>query len=288
MTKVRPMATDDVAVCEEIWFDAFGTMRATFGLPVETHTPESVEWTQTRIAHVLATDPGGSWVAESDDGTVVGLTQAFVRDDLWVLSLLGVAPQRQAKGTGKALLDAALAYGVKAGRGMILSSQDPRAMRRYSQAGFDLHPSVAARGRVDPERLGSSGDVRPGTEDDLELVASIDRRLRGGSHQPDLEMLLARNCRLWILEGRGYAVARGAAPMFVGAGNEDDAAQLLNACLRVAGAGEVIDINWITAPQQWAMRAALRAGLALHPFGPVMTRGMEGPPRPYLPNGAFG
>jgi GNAT superfamily N-acetyltransferase len=288
MTKVRAMAADDVAVCEEIWFDAFETMRASFGLPIDTRSPELIERTQARIAHVLATDPGGSWVAESDDGSVVGLTQAFVRDDLWVLSLLGVAPQRQEKGTGKALLDAALAYGETARMGLILSSRDPRAMRRYSQAGFDLHPSVAARGQVDPQRVGSSGDVRQGTPADLDFVAALDRRLRGGSHGPDLEMLLARDCRLWILEGRGYAVARGAAPMFVAAGNDHDASQLLNACLRVAGSAEVIDINWITAPQQWAMRAALSAGLALYPFGPVMTRGMVGPPRPYLPNGAFG
>jgi hypothetical protein len=288
MTKVRPMTSDDVAVCEEIWFDAFGTMRASHGSPVDARSPVLIERTQARIAHVLATDPDGSWVAESDDGSVVGLTQAFVRDDLWVLSLLGIAPLRQEKGTGKALLDAALAYGVNAGRGLILSSQDPRAMRRYSQAGFDLHPSVAARGRVDRQRVGSSGDVRQGTAADLDFVAALDRRLRGGPHGPDLEILLARDCQLWVLDGRGYAVARGAAPMFVGASNDDDATRLLNACLRVAGSDDVIDINWITAPQQWAMRAALSAGLALHPFGPVMTRGMEGPPKAYLPNGAFG
>ncbi len=288
MTKVRPMVSDDVAVGEEIWFDAFTTMRAGHGLPFEARSPELAQRTRGRISHLLASDPGGSWVAEDGDGRLVGLTQALVREDLWVLSMLGVSPRSQEKGTGKALLDAALAYGSEAPGGIILSSQDPRAMRRYCQAGFDLHPCVAARGHVDRRGIGPTGDIREGTAADLGFVADIDRRLRQGSHGPDIEMLLAGGCRLWILDGRGYAVARGAVPVVLGAHRDDDAGQLLSACLRSAGPDEMVDINWITAGQQWAMRVALAAGLALQPFGPVMTRGMPGAPQPYLPSGAFG
>ena len=57
------MASDDVAVGEEIWFDAINTMRAAHGLPVETGEEASAERTRVRLAHILATDPGGSWVA---------------------------------------------------------------------------------------------------------------------------------------------------------------------------------------------------------------------------------
>jgi len=170
---------------------------------------------------------------------------------------------------------------------MILSSQDPRAMRRYSQAGFDLHPCVAARGVVDRGVLGADAGVREGAASDFGFVAEVDRRLRRGPHGPDLEMLLAQDCRLLVLDGRGYAVTRGGSPVFLGAQSDDDAGRLLTACLRSAQGDEVVTINWITAGQQWAIRAALAAGLSLYPFGPVMTRGMP-PPRPYLPNGAFG
>jgi GNAT superfamily N-acetyltransferase len=288
MTKIRPMVNDDVAVCEEIWFEAFTTMRTRFaGEPPEAHDPQTAERTRARLAHLLATDPDGCWVAEDDEGNAVALTQSFVREDLWVLSLLGVSPRSQEKGTGKTLLDAALTYGADVPAGMIQSSPDPRAMRRYSQAGFDLNPSVAARGRVDPRRLATAGDVREGSQADLEFVAGLDRRLRRGAHGPDLEMLLAQGSQLWILEGRGYALTRGAAPLCMGAADDEAAAQLLRACLRSAGPDEHVNINWITASQQWAMRVALAAGLALQPFGPVMTRGMTGPPTPYLPSGAF-
>jgi GNAT superfamily N-acetyltransferase len=288
MTKVRPMASDDIDAGEAIWFEAINTMRASRGLPVETRNEESAARTRVRLAHLLSTDPGGSWVAEDDDGQVVGLTQAFVREDLFVLSLLGVSPRSQEKGTGKLLLDAALSYGAAAPVGMIQSSQDPRAMRRYSQAGFELHPCVAAHGRVDQRGLGPSEGVRDGSADDLALAAELDRRLRRGPHGPDLDILVGQGCRLLVSEGRGYALARGGEPVFLAAQADDDAAQLLTACLRLAGPDDLVTVNWITAPQQWAVRVAVAAGLVLHPVGPLMIRGLPGPPRPYLPNGAFG
>jgi GNAT superfamily N-acetyltransferase len=288
MTKVRPMASDDVAVGEAIWFDAINGMRAARGLPVEIREEESAQRTRARLAHILATDPEGSWVAEDGDGQVVGLTQGLLREDVFVLSLLGVSPRSQEKGTGKLLLDAALSHGAGARAGMIQSSQDPRAMRRYSQAGFDLHPCIAARGLVNHEGLGSGDEVRDGGPGDLAFAADLDRRMRGGPHGPDLEMLLAQDCRLLVLDGRGYALARGGEPIFLNAVTDEDAAQLLRSCLRSAAQDEVVTVNWITAPQQWAIQVAVAAGLALYPVGPLMTRGLPGPPRPYLPSGAFG
>src|SRR5207302_6182063 len=128
---------------------------------------------------------------DEDDGQVVGLSQALVREDLWVLSLLGVSPRGQDHGTGKALLDAALGYGREAPGGLILCSRDPRAARRYSRAGFDLHPSVTAWGRVQRRRLWQpSARVLEGTAADAGLAAELDRRLRGGPHGPDLGRLL--------------------------------------------------------------------------------------------------
>ena len=288
MTKLRPMSADDVAGAEEAWADAYETMRAGYGLPVDPRTPDSVARTRERIAHLLATDPGGSWVAEDDDGAVVGLSQAAVREDLWVLSLLGVASRCQGRGTGKALLDAALEYGREAPSGMILCSRDPRAARRYFRAGFQLHPCVTARGAVDRRGLRPAPAVRAGDAADLDFVADLDRRVRGAAHGPDLVQLLGEGCGLWVREARGFAVAREAKPVFLAAADEEAAVDLLHACLGSAGRDEVVEVNWITAPQQWALRVALDVGLELHPVGPLMIRGMAGPPFPYLPSGAFG
>ena len=280
------MTGDDVAPAQEVWDEAFTTMRSSYGLPAEAGAG-SAERTRQRIRHLLTTDAGGSWVAEDDDGKVMGLAQALVRDDLWVLSLLGVATRGQDRGTGKALLDAALGYGREVANGLILCSRDPRAARRYVRAGFHLNPSVSAWGTVDRRRLPAAPGVRPGTPDDHDFVAELDRSLRHGAHGPDLDHLLTEGCRLWVLEGRGYALARGAKPVFMAAEDEEAARDLLWACLAQARSDDVVEVSWMTAHQQWAADVALDAGLELHPAGPVMTRDMPVPCL-YLPSGAYG
>ena len=53
--------------------------------------------------------------------------------------------------------------------------------------------------------------------------------------------------------------------------------------LAEAPAGETIEINWLTSAQQWAIREVVAAGIELQPYGPVMVRGMDGPPLPVHP-----
>jgi ribosomal protein S18 acetylase RimI-like enzyme len=287
-TTIRPMTKDDVAGAEGAWHAAFSTMRAAYHLPVEPRSPETARRTQGRIAHLLGTDPSGSWVAVDDDAAVVGLSQALIRDELWVLSLLGVDPRCQDGGVGRDLLDAALAYGREAPAGLILSSRDPRAARRYFRAGFAMNPSVTAAGRVDPRLLGPrSPNVRTGAHADTDFAAELDRHLRRGPHGRDLEFLLAEGCRFLVLPERGYVVARGARPVILAAVDATSAAELLASVLADADAAEHVEVNWMTAAQQWAIGVALDAGLELRPVGPVMTRGLPGPPTPYLPSVAF-
>jgi hypothetical protein len=156
-------------------------------------------------------------------------------------------------------------------------------------AGFDLHPSVTAWGQVERGRLRQPRTgVRDGTAADAGLAADLDSRLRGGPHGPDLERLLAEGCRLLVLPDRGYAVARGAKPVFLAAVDEPSAINLLSAVLASAEDGEMVEVSWMTSSQQWAIRVAIEAGLELHPVGPVMTRGLDALPAPYLASGAFG
>jgi hypothetical protein len=52
--------------------------------------------------------------------------------------------------------------------------------------------------------------------------------------------------------------------------------------------GETIEVNWLTSAQQWAIRLLTQTGVELRPSGPVMVRGMDGPPSPYIPSGGYG
>ena len=49
-----------------------------------------------------------------------------------------VAPTAQNQGVGRALLEHTLAYAKESEPGLIVSSPEPRAIRRYASAGFAL------------------------------------------------------------------------------------------------------------------------------------------------------
>jgi hypothetical protein len=74
----------------------------------------------------------------------------------------------------------------------------------------------------------------------------------------------------------------------LGARDDSSATLVLKTMLAEAPAGETIEINWLTSAQQWAIRVVVEAGIELQPYGPVMVRGMDAPPCPYIPSGGYG
>ena len=130
---IRPMSPGDVAGADLVAFEALQSAMPYAGESVGQRARRG----QSRIAHLLGTDPGGAWVAEGERERVVGLALALVRDGLWGLSLLAVEPGLQGNGVGRRLLDAALGYADGTRGAIIISSTDPKAMRRYARAGFD-------------------------------------------------------------------------------------------------------------------------------------------------------
>ena len=138
-----------------------------------------------RLAHTIGTDPDGCFVAEQD-GRIVGVAQAMVRERLWCLSLITVKPDVQSGGAGRALMDAALRYGRDdTDSGLIVASDDPRALRLYGLAGFRLLPTFQADGAIRRQALPRPDRrVRQATLSELEELAPISREVRGAAHTP--------------------------------------------------------------------------------------------------------
>jgi GNAT superfamily N-acetyltransferase len=238
-----------------------------------------------RTHQLLERDPGGAWVAELD-GDVVGAALAIDRDGLWGLSLLVVDPAHQSNGLGRALLARSLEYAGGGRRGaVILASPDPRALRAYARAGFVPHPCFSARGR--PAAGPSPAGVREGGAGDLELTERVDRAIRGAAHGSDIEAMLRGDCRLIVVEDRGYAVHGRGSVRLLAALDEEAAADLLRGALAAVPPGEEISVEWLTARQDWAIAPVLDAGLTLRNDGAVFIRGDVGPFHPYLPSGAY-
>ena len=285
---VRPLAADDVDAAREVQTRAFEEHDRAFGDPVPEVTDATVDRQRGRFRHFLTHDPAGSWVAVRD-GEVVGAALALRRDGLWGLSLLVVDPAVQSRGIGRALLDASLTYADGVDTAVILSSRDPRAIRRYASAGFALHPQVSADGPLDRSLLPAPDPrVREGDIDDAELADAVDRQVRGAARGPD-HHLLAGIAQPYVVDdasGRGYAYLRNDGRIVTVAATDDDTATaLLWRCLADCP-GDERTIDHVNGEQQWAIRVAIQARLTLKPAGPVFWRGRTPPPS-YLPDGAY-
>jgi ribosomal protein S18 acetylase RimI-like enzyme len=293
MVSFRPMTEADVPAAVSAFDSGFLAMLARHSLPVTRNTIQDERRRQDRTRHFLQTDPQGSWVAE-DEGIVVGMSQSFVREDYWTLSQLGTLPGRQGRGVGRELLRLALSHGDPQSPGTIQCSRDPKAMALYTSYGFVLHPVVAAWGAMRPGSVERPADVvrfEPDqvTEREIDIVTAIDRTVRGSGRSVDVVSMLAQpGHRLLLHAEDGYAVARDDRIVVLGARDESSATLVLKAMLAEAPAGETIEINWLTSAQQWAVRVVVDAGIELQPYGPVMVRGMDGPPAPYIPSGGYG
>jgi ribosomal protein S18 acetylase RimI-like enzyme len=292
MVTFRQMTEDDVPGAVAAFQSGLLGI-AGHGLPVTGNSIQDERRRQDRTRHFLGTDPNGSWVAEEGD-VIVGMSQSFVREDYWMLSQLGTVPGRQGRGVGRELLRLALSHGDPLSPGTIQCSRDPKAMALYTGFGFTLHPVVTAWGAMRPGAVKRPPEVRRYEPDDvgaaeLDVVTAIDRKVRGSARSVDIVAMLAQpGSRLLLHEDQGYAVAKDDRIVTLGAYQEESAALVLRAMLAEAPAGETIEINWLTSAQQWAVREVVAAGIDLQPFGPVMVRGMDEPPSPYIPSGGFG
>lgn len=241
-----------------------------------------------RLGHPLATDPGGAFVAERD-GRLMAVAEAIRRERLWCLSLLAVRPGLQSAGAGSALLERTLAYAADTDAGLIVSSNDHRALRLYARAGFSLRPTFEAVGVVDRRALPPPDPmVCERDSGEIEALEAISREIRGAPHSPELELAMRSGARLLRLGDRGFALAQpGMGVWLLVARDEQSAASLLWSTLELMGDSERIGVRWITSGQDWAIDVVIRAGLKLSANGALCVSGRPGPLRPFIPSGAF-
>lgn len=258
--------------------------RAGWPAPERRTTAHSAGWIE-RTHHFLRTDPGGCWVAEGGSG-MIGVATSIRRELTWCLATYVVRSELQGQGIGRQLLDAALHHGRGCLRGMLSSSSDPKAVRRYVLAGFRLHPQMFLRGTADRSAIPVVDKVREGTAADTELMDSLDRRTRGAAHGPDHELLL-RSFRLLVSDsstGSGYAYLSPGRVQLLAASNRRTAQRLLWAAL-ADSPGETL-VPHVTAANDWAIDVGMAARLELHQDGYLGLRGMK-PPAPYVHHGAL-
>jgi GNAT superfamily N-acetyltransferase len=277
---IRPMRDEDVADADRVCLDVLYT---TF--PGEEEAVRAARQ-HARIRHLLETDPGGCWVAEHE-GRVEGVALALVREGVWGFSLFGVAEKLQGRGVGRALFDRSWAHGADARGHIVLSSTNPPAMGIYARTGLPIRPCVAFGGIPVLDRAPALDGVVEAGDAGLPLADAIGRELRGAGHGRDLPVAMAHGARLFVLENRAFALARGGNIIMLGARDERAAQRMLWALFVTAGPGATVNVDFITAGQDWALPVCLDARLQLSPDGPMFAGGQLGPLAPYIPSGAY-
>jgi GNAT superfamily N-acetyltransferase len=276
------MTPDDVVPAEAV-------ARSVLSVPGTPADGANLDAAFARLAHLQRTDPGGAWVAEHE-GKLAGLALSLVREHVWGLSLFGVAAPLQGRGIGRRLLERAWAYGEAQGAHghIILSSESPAAMRRYARLGLDIRPAVSAAGLLDRSRIPDDAGVVDAGTDGIDVADAIGRAVRGAGHGRDLAVpLQSPGARLLLVEDRAFALLRGERISLVAGRDEEAATRVLWGAFAGTAPGASVSVDFLTAGQDWAVRACLDAGLALSPDGPLFTGGRLGPLRPYLPSGAY-
>ncbi len=289
---IRPMTPSDVPAAERLSNDGFHELdvrmhRPSWPAPQSRSSAGAERWTE-RTLHFLRTDPGGCWVADDESG-MVGFATSFVRDTTWFLATYVVRSGLQGRGIGKQVLDAALQHGRGCLHGMLAASADPKALRRYHLAGFEMHPQMFMTGILDRSAIPVVEKVREGSAADTDLMNSLDRQVRGAAHGPDHELLL-RTWRLIVSDtttGSGYAyLGDRDTVLLLAASNRRTATRLMWAGLADAPADKPVNVTHITSANQWAIEIGMAARLELHQDGYLGLRGMK-PPAPYVHNGAL-
>lgn len=288
---IRPMRDGDLPAAERLSDESFHELDLrTFPRDrpdPEPRSPERAEAWLRRGRHILRTDPAGCWAAEDETG-MLGFATSLTRELMWILGTYAVRPGLQGQGIGSQLLEAASTHSRSCLRAMLSASVDPKALRRYRQAGFSLHPQMFLTGTVDRDLLPVVEKMREGSVGDIDLMNSVDRQARGAAHLSDHEVLIDL-FRLTVTDsttGSGYVYSDGSGVALLAASNRRTAQRLLWEALAGARPDEPFEIGHVTAANEWAVDVGMGARLDLYTSGYLALRDMA-PPTAYLHHGVF-
>jgi hypothetical protein len=146
------------------------------------------------VVEHFASTAAEDWVAEDENGQVVGWSQSVERDGVLYLTYFWVDPDVQSRGVGRGLL--ARSFPVGRGRARIIdATQDPRALSLYLRSGVRfLSTSVAFRGTSSTSQISTDLEIQPVAPDHHSTAArsvfELEREVLGHGRNEEIRYLL--------------------------------------------------------------------------------------------------
>lgn len=170
---IRPMTQDDVDMCGRICFDAFKDLADRHNFLPDFPSPE---FSIQLAASFFASPKIYSIVAENEDGDIVGSNYLWEYDPIRAIGPLSIAPDTQAKGAGRQLMEAVMRRGAGSeGIRLVQDSFNTASMSLYTKLGFDIkEPLVRIEGAVKGD-IPSGVEVRPIRDADVAQCADLCR-----------------------------------------------------------------------------------------------------------------
>lgn len=288
----RAVRPDELGACAEVWRSALNDYLGRLGqVEIGTETAPLIRL----YTHLSSTDPERFVVAtradrETGHERIVAFASALVRERLWFLSMLFVAPEVQASGIGRALMAQVMPSGETAADMCLATATDSaQPISNALYASYGIVPRLPLLNLIGlPEHPDAFGALPSGVTpfgfdavvatDGHEALATavddLDREVLGVAHPIDHRYLRSESRRGWLYRGPdgrpvgyGYATEAGrVGPIAVR--DADLVTPVIGHLTRTVMPRGAFAL-WLPGSADRAVTATLRAGFRLDQF-PVL------------------
>jgi predicted N-acetyltransferase YhbS len=280
-TKIRRATREDIPVCAEICYRAFGTLADQHNFP---HEFPSLEITAAMLTGMIS-NPGFYGIVAEVNGRIAGSNFQDERAPIAGIGPISVDPEVQNSGAGRAMMQHMLdrvAQHRMPGVRLVQVAYHSRSFSLYSKLGFETreHLSVMIGSPIKETIPGYN--VRPATDADVTACDRLHFAAHGHERGRELRDAIkagAANVVEHLGRVTGYATAIGYGGYAVGESN-DELKALISAATEFAGCGPLIPSR-----NGELLRWCYSKGLRLMQLNTLMSVGLYNEPRlPFIPS----
>jgi predicted N-acetyltransferase YhbS len=277
---IRPIADADTQTCGHIIFEAFKRFHDRHQFPRDFQTLDDA----VQLAGLFVNHPAIFGVVAEMDGRVVGSNFLDERNPIRGVGPITVAPDVQARGVGRQLMEAVIER--SRGAASIRLVQDGFNMctlALYASQGFEVKETLALMEGKPKNKVPTGVEVRLLQSEDLDECASLCTRVHGFDRVNELRDALELFSPVVALRG-GRIVAYASAPFYwkLNHGVAEAEADMQTLILGAGTIGTEPTAMLVPVRQASFFRWCLREGLRVLKPMTLMTMGMY-----QEPNGCY-